>query len=233
MSHSKDLHPKRGDETPTDSAIIAAMKIALILDDVPDSQVWLSQTLVAVFPDIALHCTGNLAEARAWLNSHPAPDLALVDLGLPDGSGAELIAELNRTAPQTLCIVASIFDDNQHLFPALRAGAQGYLLKDQPQAQIIELLKGIAEGHPPLSPSIARKMLGYFQPNPQPDHEQLSERETEVLRCIARGLTMPETAQLLGLSPHTVSGYVKDIYRKLNISSRAEAALSARNLGLA
>jgi DNA-binding NarL/FixJ family response regulator len=209
------------------------MKTALILDDVPDAQAWLSQALVAVFPDIILYCAGNLAEARAWLGSHTAPDLALIDLGLPDGSGIELIAELNRTAPQTLCVVASIFDDNRHLFPALRAGAQGYLLKDQPQAQIIELLKGIAKGHPPLSPSIARKMLGYFQPSPQPDHEQLSERETEVLRCIAKGMTMPETAQLLAISPHTVSGYVKDIYRKLNISSRAEAALSARNLGLA
>lgn len=209
------------------------MKTALILDDVPDAQIWLSQALSAVFSDIALHCTGNLAEARAWLSLHPAPDLALIDLGLPDGSGVELIAELNRQSPQTLCVVASIFDDNDHIFPALRAGAQGYLLKDQSQAQIIELLKGIAEGHPPLSPSIARKMLGYFQPNPQLDHEKLSERETEVLRCIAKGLTMAETARLLSISPHTVSGYVKDIYRKLNISSRAEAALSARNLGLA
>jgi len=209
------------------------MKTALILDDVPDAQAWLSQALVAAFPDITLHCVGNLAEARVWLRSHTAPDLALIDLGLPDGSGVELIAELNRQSPQTLCVVASIFDDNKHIFPALRAGAQGYLLKDQPQAQIIELLKGIAEGRPPLSPSIARKMLGFFLPNPQPDHEQLSERETEVLRYIAKGMTMPETAKLLGLSPHTVSGYVKDIYRKLNVSSRAEAALSARNLGLA
>lgn len=209
------------------------MKTALILDDVPDAQAWLSQALVAVFSDITLHCVGNLAEAREWLRSYTAPDLALIDLGLPDGSGVELIAELNRQSPQTLCVVASIFDDNKHIFPALRAGAQGYLLKDQPQAQIIELLKGIAEGRPPLSPSIARKMLGFFLPNPQPDHEQLSERETEVLRYIAKGMTIPETAKLLGLSPHTVSGYVKDIYRKLNVSSRAEAALSARNLGLA
>lgn len=209
------------------------MRTALILDDILDSQAWLSQALRIVFPDIALHCAGNLAEARAWLKSHPAPDLALIDLGLPDGSGVELIAELNRAAPQTLCVVASIFDDNLHLFPALRAGARGYLLKDQPQAQIIELLKGIAGGSPPLSPSIARKMLGFFQATPEADQAHLTERESEVLRCIAKGLTMAETARLLKLSPHTVSGYVKDIYRKLNVSSRAEAALSARNLGLA
>ncbi|MDD2686731.1 MAG: response regulator transcription factor [Gallionella sp.] len=208
------------------------MKTALILDDVPDSQIWLSQALTSAFPGIQLSTADSLKEARVWLASHPAPELALIDLGLPDGSGTELIAELNRSAPQTLCIVASIFDDDQHLFPALRAGAQGYLLKDQPLPQIIDLLKGIVEGRPPLSPAVARKMLGYFKPGPQPDHEQLTDRETEVLRCIAKGLTLPETARLLILSPHTVSGYVKDIYRKLNVSSRAEAALTARNLGL-
>lgn len=209
------------------------MKTALILDDVRESQTWLCQALTVVFPGIELACVGSLAEARNWLSVNRAPSLALIDLGLPDGNGAELIAELNCASPETMCVVASIFDDNQHLFPALRAGAQGYLLKDQPLAQIIELLKGIAEGRSPLSPSIARKMLGYFQPGPQPEHQQLTVREKDVLHCIAKGLTMPETAKLLGLSSHTVCGYVKEIYRKLNISSRAEAALTARNLGLA
>jgi DNA-binding NarL/FixJ family response regulator len=208
------------------------MKTALILDDVVDSQTWLSQALRTAFGNITLHCTGNLAEARAWLSNHAAPDIALIDLGLPDGSGVELIGELNRAAPQTLCVVASIYDDNQHLFPALRAGAQGYLLKDQPLPQIIELLKGIAEGRPPLSPAIARKLLGHFQPSPQPEYEPLTEREHEVLRLIAKGMTLAETARILGISTHTISGYVKNIYRKLNVSSRAEAALTARNLGI-
>ncbi len=208
------------------------MKTALILDDVADSQTWLSQALGTAFPGLVMHCTGSLAEARAWLAAHPAPDIALIDLGLPDGSGVSLIAELNRRAPKTLCIVASIFDDNEHLFPALRAGAQGYLLKDQPLTQIVELLKGIAAGSPPLSPAIARKLLGHFQPAPQPELEPLTERETEVLRYIAKGMTLPETARILGISAHTISGYVKNIYRKLNISSRAEAAMTARNLGL-
>lgn len=209
------------------------MKTALIVDDITDAQIWLGQALLAVFPGLDLQCAGSLVEARAWLSTHPAPDLALIDLGLPDGSGVELIAELNHAAPRTLCVVASIFDDNQHLFPALRAGARGYVLKDQTQPQIIELLKGISEGNPPLSPAIARKMLGYFQPVAEPAHPQLTARESDVLRCIAKGLTMVETARMLALSPHTVSGYVKDIYRKLNVSSRAEAALSARNMGLA
>lgn len=208
------------------------MKTALILDDIPDSQTWLTKVLSAAFPGIAPGLSGSLAEARLWLAEHPAPGLALIDLGLPDGSGVELIAELNCNAPQTLCVVASIFDDNEHIFPALRAGARGYLLKDQPLVQIVELLKGIAEGCPPLSPAIARKLLGYFQPAPEPMHKRLTERETDVLRCIAKGFTLVETARFLGISPHTVSSYVKDTYRKLNVSSRAEAALTARNMGL-
>lgn len=224
--------PERGSVINWEVVIIAVMKTALILEDVIDSQVWLSQALTVVFPAISLSCVGSLGEARAWLATHTAPELALIDLGLPDGSGVELINELNRNAPQTLLIVASIFDDDKHLFPALRAGAQGYLLKDQPQAQIIELLKGIAEGRPPLSPPVARKMLGYFQPPIHSNHTPLTERENDVLRCIAKGLTLPETARILGISPHTVSGYVKDIYRKLNVSSRAEAAITAQQMGI-
>jgi len=208
------------------------MKTALILDDLTEAQLWLSESLSIVFPGIVISCVSNLAEARAWLGANTAPDIALIDLGLPDGSGVGLIAELHRASPNTYCVVASIFDDDKHLFPALRAGAQGYLLKDQPQAQIIELLKGIAEGRPPLSPAVARKMLGFFQPAAEPGQKQLTERETDVLRCIAKGLTLPETAQMLGLSPHTVSGYVKEIYRKIDVSSRAEAALTAHNLGI-
>lgn len=208
------------------------IKTALILEDVPESQAWLAEAMATAFPGITLHSADSLADARQWLGDYPAPDMALIDLGLPDGNGVELITELNRDTPQTFCIVASIYDSDQHLFPALRAGARGYLLKDQPLVQIVELLKGIVEGRPPLSPAIARKLLGYFQPTSEPDHTQLTKREAEVLRCIARGFTLAETGNALSISPHTVSGYVKDIYRKINVSCRAEAALAARNMGL-
>jgi DNA-binding NarL/FixJ family response regulator len=207
------------------------MKTCLILEDLPESQRWLSRALEASFPGIAISATAALQEARAWLAANPPPDLALVDLGLPDGSGIDLIAELNRRSPQTVCVVASIYDDDQHLFPALRAGAQGYLLKDQRWEQIAELLCGIAEGRPPLSPAIARKLLGYFRPEPEAKVE-LTQRERQVLSIIAKGMTMADAARMLGISPHTVCGYVKDIYRKLNVSSRAEAALTAQRIGL-
>ena len=208
------------------------MKTCLVLEDLPDSQRWLALALRASFPNIEIASAYSLHEARQWLANHPAPELALIDLGLPDGSGIELITELNRRSPATVTIVASIYDDDQHLFPALRAGAQGYLLKDQRWQQLAELLKGIVDGRPPLSPAIARKLLGYFRPTPQPAQENLTQRETEVLSLIAKGVTMAEAAKVLGISPHTVSGYVKEIYRKLNVSSRAEAALSAQRMGL-
>lgn len=208
------------------------MNTALILDDVAEAKVWLGAALTVAFPGIKLHFVSCLAEAHDWLAKHPAPNIALIDLGLPDGSGVELIAKLNVNAPNTMCVVATIFDDDQHLFPALRAGAKGYLLKDQPQAEIIELLRGIVENHPPLSPAIARKMLRYFQPTESSKINLLTDRQIEVLRCIAQGMTLNKTALYLTMSPHTASDHVKEIYRKLNVSSRAEAALSARQLGL-
>lgn len=208
------------------------MKTCLVLEDLQDSQRLLTQALRASFPAIVIAVTSRLHEARQWLTENPPPDLALIDLGLPDGSGIDLIAELNRRSPTTVTVVASIFADDQHLFPALRAGAQGYLLKDQRWPELAELLKGIAAGRPPLSPQIARKLLGYFRPAPPSNLDTLTQRETEVLSLIAKGVTLAEAAKLLGISPHTVSGYVKDIYRKLNVSSRAEAALTAQRMGL-
>jgi DNA-binding NarL/FixJ family response regulator len=208
------------------------MNRGLIVEDQPDSQAWLEQALRSCFPGIEVASAATLKDARALLANMPSPDIALIDLGLSDGSGIELIEELNRRSPRTLSVVASIFNDDQHLFPALRAGAQGYILKDQSRENIAELLQGIASGQPPLSPAIARKILGSFRAPPSPSDENLTARETDVLQLIAKGMTMAEVAKLLNISRNTVAGYVKDIYRKLNVSSRAEAALTARNLGI-
>jgi DNA-binding NarL/FixJ family response regulator len=208
------------------------MRTGFILEDLPESQAWLSQALNESFPGIAVTTAYSLQEARTRLAEAAMPDIALIDLGLPDGSGVEMIEYIHRRSPATLCIVASIYDDDSHVFPALRAGARGYLLKDQPVAAIVAALQGIASGQPPLSPAIARRMLAFFQPAQSLPDPSLTERETEVLRLIAKGMTQAETARLLGISQHTVAGYVKELYRKLNVSSRAEAALLARDMGL-
>lgn len=211
------------------------MKNGLIVEDLAENRIWLSEILEQSFPGMVVYCATTVVEAREWLAHAAPPDIALIDLGLPDGSGIELIDLLNKCSPQTLCIVATIYDDDAHLFPALRAGARGYILKDQGRDEATQLLHGIAAGQPPLSPSIARKILASFQISARPHTAELfllTPRESEVLQFISKGMTSTETAKLLQLSRHTVDGYVKEIYRKLNVSSRAEAALQAKSLGL-
>ncbi len=205
----------------------------LVVDDLAPSRAWLSRALGLAFPGIAVSEAATLADALTQCAS--PPPLALVDLGLPDGSGVQLIEALARRGAQTVCVVATVFDDDAHLFPALRAGARGYVLKDQRPEDLAELLRGIAAGQPPLSPSIARRLLSHFQappPGPSVDEASLTARETEVLRLVAKGCTLADVAAALSLSRHTVSGYLKDVYRKLAIGSRAEAAVEAARRGL-
>ena len=208
---------------------MSAFDRALVVDDLASSRDWLSRALEQAFPGIAITLAGSLADARGRVE--PPPPLALIDLGLPDGSGIRLIESLHPLG--TLCIVATIFDDDAHLFPALHAGAQGYVLKDQSTDTLATMLTGIAAGQPPLSPSIARRLLRHFQPAlPDASQPNLTGRETDVLRLIAKGHTVVDVARLLGLSRHTAAGYVKDVYRKLSVSSRAEATLEATRRGL-
>ena len=168
-------------------------------------------------------------------------DLALVDLGLPDGSGTDIVGALRVRQPQAISVVVTIYDDDDHLFPALQAGAFGYLLKEQPRDVLVAQLLRIMQGEPPLSPPIARRVLSYFTANAaerlalarQIDNEvRLTERETQVLQRVAKGYTLPEIAQQLGLSRHTIGDHIKQVYRKLDVSSRAEAALEAARRGL-
>ena len=207
---------------------VAGFARALVVDDLADVRAWLAEALGAAFPGIEVDAVASLAEAMARIE--PPPQIALVDLGLPDGSGTQLIEALQKRGAGTLCIVATVFDDDAHLFPALRAGAQGYVLKDRDRDALAGMLRGIASGQPPLSSSIARRLLRHFQPMPQ--QADLTPRETEVLRLTAKGLTLNEVAEALGISRHTVSGYLKDIYRKLSVGTRAEAALEAARRGL-
>jgi DNA-binding NarL/FixJ family response regulator len=211
--------------------------LALLVDDLAPARAWLRSALLDAFPTIAIAEAGSVGEAMSALASlSKAPDLALIDLGLPDGSGLRVIEALQRGASDTLCVVSTVFDDDAHVFPALRAGAQGYVLKDLASAELVRMLRGILDGQPPLSPSIARRLLRQFhspaRAQPEATSESLTARETEVLQLIAKGYTVQQTAAALGLSPHTASGYVKDIYRKLSINSRAEATLEAARLGL-
>lgn len=208
------------------------MQRILIVDDLTDAQLLLGALAREGFPGCSVHCTASVAEARRDIDALPF-DLALVDLSLGDGSGTLVIQHLKAAQPRCLAIVATIHDGDDHLFAALQAGADGYLLKDQPSQQTLRQLQRIADGEPPLSPAVARRLVRHFQDAPSPtDTPALTQREREVLALLARGLTLAEIARLLDLSRHTVGDHVKSLYRKLNISSRAEAALLAHNIGL-
>ena len=212
------------------------MKTILLLEDLPEIRAWMRKLVLQVFPGATISESARVHDAMELVTAVKF-DLALIDLGLPDGSGVDVVTRLRDVQPDAQSVVVTIHDDDEHLFPALQAGAFGYILKEQPRELITEQLQRISQGEPPLSPSIARRVIAYFaaqnkpQANTMPE-VSLTERESEVLLRVAKGFTLPEIGVQLGLSRHTIADYVKQIYRKLNVSSRAEAALEAQRLGL-
>jgi DNA-binding NarL/FixJ family response regulator len=213
------------------------VKTCLLVEDVAETRNWLEGVLGDAFEGIAVVACDSLRAAEQAIRMQATPfDLAIIDLGLPDGSGLDLVGKLRQTAPNTVCVVATIYDDDGHLFDALAAGAQGYILKDEDAEMVGALLLRIGRGEPPLSPSIARRILAHFLGGGRVvavDDAGLTARETEVLTLIAKGLTVGEAARMLALKPQTVASYVKTIYSKLNVSTRAEATLEAVRRGLA
>jgi DNA-binding NarL/FixJ family response regulator len=214
---------------------------ALIVEDLEESRLWLAEVLPQALPSLQrVDTAASVAEARECMRSARYP-LSLVDWGLPDGTGEEVIRELVAARPDAVVIVATIHDDDAHVFPALRAGASGYILKSRPKDEVVSQLRRIEIGEPALSPSIALRVLRHFRAGPaattpapatSEDSPRLTQREVDVLRLIAKGYRSTEAASLLGLTPSTVASYVREIYRKLGISSRAEAAMEAARRGL-
>jgi DNA-binding NarL/FixJ family response regulator len=237
----------------------------LILEDNPVARSFLCRVVRESFSDpIQITEAGDLETARKRVSLAGGPNglhgvdpfkLILVDLELPDGNGMELLAELSQY-PATK-IVTTLYSDDDHLFPALQCGADGYLLKEDRFEVLVEELQKIVRGQPPLSPAIARRLLTHFRsgsagvapdssfmkatgfttsrPVPiekPPDHERLTPRESEVLTYLSKGFTIKEIASLMGIKWFTVNDHIKSIYKKLNVSSRAEAAVLASKQGL-
>jgi DNA-binding NarL/FixJ family response regulator len=176
----------------------------------------------------------TLAEIRELL-ARETPDVLLVDLELPDGSGLKLIEETRRQRPDCDVMVVTMFGDERNVFRALECGATGYLLKDMPGEDFAEHIRRLHAGGSPISPVIARQLLQRFLPAPaapSPGTPTLSARESAVLDLISKGFTFDEIARLQQVSPHTVSTYVKRIYAKLQVRSKTEAVYEATKLGL-
>lgn len=227
---------------PDENGEPCARRVCLLVEDQAATRNWLRALIGEAYPDAEIVEASTRREANQWLDFYRRTPqslwLALIDLGLPDGSGISLISRLTQDFPDTLSVVSSIYDDDTHLFEAISAGAKGYLLKDQDKARFLNYLRRIELGEPPLSPSVARRLLTYFHQKSRPtggmaSSVSLTSRETETLTLLARGLTINEIARNLDLKSQTVASYVKTIYQKLNISSRAEATLAAVQRGLA
>lgn len=208
----------------------------IIIQNIREACHRIETLLYKAFSEAAITCCQSCAEAESLINRDNI-NLALIDFNLPDGNSLSLISCIRRHSPETYIVVMTIFDDPEHIFPAIRMGAMGYLLKDQAEEVLIAKLRGAMEGDPPLSPSIARKILEEVrQPvsshNTELPQVSLSKRDEEILVMVAKGLNRTEIAGILSLSPHTVARYIKDIYKKLDVSSRAEAAIMACRIGL-
>lgn len=212
---------------------------ALIVEDILATRDWLSSLVHAAFPAIGVYNAADLASARAWIGSDVRRQgaLYLIDIGLPDGSGIDLIRDVAALDPEARLVVTTVFDDDSHLLHAMAAGAHSYLLKDRPRAEFAGLLQLVGRDEVALSPPMARRLLDHFRNHAAfvtagassgaDDATDLTPREEEVLRLIGRGLTLAEAARVLAISPQTVATHVKAVYRKLGITSRAEAALEA------
>lgn len=165
----------------------------------------------------------------------------LVDLGLPDGRGEDLLKILSQSNPSAELLVFSVFGDESRLIEAIEAGATGYVLKGCTRDALIEAIEQIQAGGAPISTLLARMLLKRFQAQPEvPQQEQavqeddhvFSSRESEVLKLVAQGYINKEIARKLGISGHTVSSYIKNIYKKLSVHTRVQAVRMAQERGL-
>lgn len=206
-----------------------AFKNILIVEDLPHVLDWEIDAVNQAFPGSKPTTATTVEEAKTIIRQQHQ-DLVLLDIGLPDGSGLDLIPDLLKGNEACLIVISTLFDDDTHVFKALRMGAKGYVLKDESKAHLQEMMIKINSGQLPISPSIANTLLNFF--SPRQNTYKLTPRETDVLTAVAKGFTVPETADMLTIQTSTCYGYIKSIYQKLNINSRAEAALEASKMGL-
>lgn len=206
----------------------------LVVEDDPVLREDFAATVRAAPGLVLMGVADSVAAARVALGRLGAPDVLLIDLGLPDGDGTQLIRELLSVFVHTSVLVVTVFSDEAHVLRALEAGAHGYLLKDASPTDFVAALHQVRAGGSPLSPQIARHLLKRFAPRagtPPAAAQRLSAREVEILTWIAQGHTAAEVAARLRLSPHTVTTHVKNIYEKLQVNNRVQAVNRARASG--
>jgi DNA-binding NarL/FixJ family response regulator len=191
-------------------------------------------------PDIEIVGEAGTGQEALALASDLIPDVILMDIQMPDLNGVEATRRILETQPDSGIIIVTMLEDDDSLFSAMQAGARGYVLKGADKAEMLKSIRAVAEGEALFGPAIATRLLNLFQDNqPQsksasslPPFPDLTEREREILACIARGDTNVEIAERLTISLKTVRNHVSSIFNKLQVTNRAQAAIRARDAGL-
>lgn len=185
------------------------------------------ETLINHSPDLQCVCTCmTVAEALQEI-PRAKPDVVLMDIQLPDGTGIDCTAKIKEKLPAVHIVVVTVYEDSVRIFQALQAGACGYLLKRAAPERIIEAIREAQEGGVPMTPEIARKVIGQFRAQAETAStvENLTPRETEVLELVMHGLANKEIAARMGVSVAAVKFHLQHIYEKLHVHSRTEAVL--------
>ncbi|MGH3949364.1 MAG: response regulator [Pseudonocardiaceae bacterium] len=206
----------------------------LIADDHPEFRAGLEALLRTAPHVITVGVAATGAEAVA-LARDLQPDLVLMDLQMPDVNGIEATRRIVTTSPHIRVLVLTMFDDDDSVFAAVRAGARGYLLKGAGREELLRAVRAVTSGEAIFGPRIAQHIVNYFSANEPRSAEpfpELSDREREVLTLIAKGRSNSEINRQLCLSPSTVRNYITNIFSKLQVADRAQAIVAAREAGI-
>jgi DNA-binding NarL/FixJ family response regulator len=210
----------------------------LIADDHPVFRYGM-RAILGAEPDTELVGEATDGEEAVTLAADLRPDVILMDVNMPKINGIEATRRLVESSPETGILVLTMFEDDDSVFAAMRAGARGYVLKGADGAETLRAVRAVAKGEAIFDPTIARRLMGYFAVPPQAPgtkasqtFSELTDRERDLLDLIARGYTNAAIADRLYLSPKTVRNYVSTIFTKLQVSDRAQAIIRAREAGL-
>jgi DNA-binding NarL/FixJ family response regulator len=207
----------------------------LIVDDHPLFRKGM-RALLDSMPGIQVIGEAKSGPEAVEMAANLQPDVVLMDLQMPEGNGLSATRELTRIYPDIRILVVTMFEDNDSIFAALRAGARGYILKDAEEEEMMRAIRSVGEGEAIFSPAIAARLIDYFAEArsqvPTDVFPELTEREREILRLIARGKTNAAIAELLTVTLKTVRNHVSNIYSKLQVADRAQAVIRARDAGL-
>ena len=195
-------------------------------------------------PDLQIVGTALSGETAVEEVLRIKPNVLLLDLGLPRMSGIDVTREVKAKCPEIEILIFTIFDEEEKVLDAVKAGASGYLLKGTPADRIIEAIKEVSVGGTVIQPSLARRLLRHFRvpeapgaevppaPVGEPEVKPLSEREKEILQLIAKGVSNSEAARMLNVSKATIRTHLEHIYRKLEVTNRVEAVTEGIRKGL-